>query len=265
MGRYDRIDMDNVFYADLEDAGERIKIKDAVDVIKDTALEVIKGGNQSEIAEVVDNVSNFCPQALIEATEYYGCGNHYKGQFWFHYLSACQDVYSACRDCIWEVRRALGYGPSAASAKLKLEKALVEVEWIDYLRMRDIGKHEKKYISDQAERVNKQIAEVKKLDPSYTHEQAVAQRSGCYVATAVYGSYDCPQVWTLRRYRDDTLAKSGLGRAFIHLYYAVSPTLVKWFGETVWFQKLFRSSLNCMVERLQKKGVADTPYEDRDW
>ena len=33
---------------------------------------------------------------------------------------------------------------------------------------------------------------------------------GCYVATAVYGSYDCPQVWTLRRYRDDILAKNCL-------------------------------------------------------
>ncbi|NLX93020.1 MAG: hypothetical protein GXZ02_03995, partial [Clostridiales bacterium] len=39
---------------------------------------------------------------------------------------------------------------------------------------------------------------------------------GCYVATAVYGSYDCPQVWTLRRYRDYTLAETWYGRAFIH-------------------------------------------------
>ena len=28
--------------------------------------------------------------------------------------------------------------------------------------------------------------------------------SGCYIATCVYGSYDCPQVQTLRRFRDDT-------------------------------------------------------------
>lgn len=27
-------------------------------------------------------------------------------------------------------------------------------------------------------------------------------RKGCYVATCVYGSYDCPEVWTLRRFRD---------------------------------------------------------------
>lgn len=30
---------------------------------------------------------------------------------------------------------------------------------------------------------------------------------GCYVATAVYHSYNCPQVWTLRRFRDGVLAE----------------------------------------------------------
>ena len=64
---------------------------------------------------------------------------------------------------------------------------------------------------------------------------------GCYIATAVYGSYDCPQVWTLRRFRDHTLAASWYGRTFLHAYYAVSPTLVKWFGRTAWFQKLWRA------------------------
>ena len=71
-------------------------------------------------------------------------------------------------------------------------------------------------------------------------EAAAAKKSGCYVATAVYGSYDCPQVWTLRRFRDNTLAESWYGRAFNRTYYAVSPTLVRWFGETKWFQRLWR-------------------------
>lgn len=88
---------------------------------------------------------------------------------------------------------------------------------------------------------------------------------GCYVATAVYGSYDCPQVWTLRRYRDDTLAQSWYGRAFIHTYYAISPTLVKYFGQTKWFKKLWRGKLDRMVSELNKKGVQDTPYRDREW
>ena len=88
---------------------------------------------------------------------------------------------------------------------------------------------------------------------------------GCYVATAVYGSYDCPQVWTLRRYRDYTLAETWYGRAFIHTYYAISPTLVKWFGHTEWFKKMWKGKLDRMVANLKAEGVKDTPYEDRSW
>lgn len=88
---------------------------------------------------------------------------------------------------------------------------------------------------------------------------------GCYVATAVYGSYDCPQVWTLRRYRDFTLAETWYGRAFIRTYYAISPTLVKWFGHTEWFKKMWKGRLDRMVSDLNAEGVKDTPYEDRNW
>lgn len=88
---------------------------------------------------------------------------------------------------------------------------------------------------------------------------------GCYVATAVYGSYDCPEVWTLRRFRDFTLAKSFFGRLFIRTYYAISPTLVKWFGETKWFKNLWKPTLDKMVTRLNEKGVENTPYDDIVW
>lgn len=91
------------------------------------------------------------------------------------------------------------------------------------------------------------------------------QTSGCYVATAVYGSYDCPQVWTLRRYRDQDLASTWYGRAFIHTYYTISPILVKWFGGTAWFKKMWRGRLDRMVKNLQDKGYESTPYKDREW
>ena len=88
---------------------------------------------------------------------------------------------------------------------------------------------------------------------------------GCYVATAVYGSYDCPQVWTLRRYRDYTLAETWYGRAFIKTYYAISPTIVKWFGHTEWFRKMWKDKLDRMIANLNAEGVEDTPYEDKEW
>ncbi len=93
----------------------------------------------------------------------------------------------------------------------------------------------------------------------YTHGDS----QGCYVATCVYGSYDCPQVWTLRRFRDNTLAKTFCGRAFIRTYYAISPTLVKRFGETTWFKGFWRGVLDKMVSKLNSDGVEDTPYMDR--
>ncbi len=88
---------------------------------------------------------------------------------------------------------------------------------------------------------------------------------GCYVATCVYGSYDCPQVWTLRRYRDHTLAKNWYGRVFIRIYYAISPTLVKWFGHTNWFKKMCQTKLDNMIANLQAKGIEATPYKDTNW
>ena len=116
---------------------------------------------------------------------------------------------------------------------------------------------------EEALRIAKQIHE---KDPSFTIEEIEeAKKGGCYVATAVYGSYDCPQVWTLRRYRDYTLAESWYGRLFISCYYAISPTLVKWFGETQWFRKMWKPKLDNIVVRLNREGFADTPYQDKQW
>ena len=115
----------------------------------------------------------------------------------------------------------------------------------------------------------KQIQEVHK-DEAFIQElidkNATGKSTGgCYVATAVYGSYDCPQVWTLRRFRDYTLAETWYGRAFIRTYYAISPTLVKWFGHAEWFKKMWKGKLDRMVANLNIEGVEDTPYEDRNW
>lgn len=124
--------------------------------------------------------------------------------------------------------------------------------------------------------------QIERLDPSFvrptlpsvsiptsvsrsTNYSSQASSDGCYVATAIYGSYDCPEVWTLRRYRDYELAKTWYGRAFIHTYYAISPTIVKCFGTTNWFKKMWSGKLNKMVKNLQDKGFESTPYEDIDW
>ena len=86
---------------------------------------------------------------------------------------------------------------------------------------------------------------------------------GCYVATCIYGSYDCPEVWTLRRFRDDTLQHKWLGKKFIRTYYRISPKIVKWFGSTVWFNRLTKPIIEKLVNKLQSNGVESSPYYDR--
>ena len=125
----------------------------------------------------------------------------------------------------------------------------------------------KMYNRDFATRKIAELQElVKQTKPSYVALELPSSSSGgCYIATAVYGSYDCPEVWTLRRYRDYKLAKTIYGRAFIKIYYAISPILVKYFGDTKLFKKLWKKRLDVMVHTLQLDGFESTPYRDSDW
>jgi len=78
----------------------------------------------------------------------------------------------------------------------------------------------------------------------------------CYVATCVYGSYDCPEVRVLRRFRDSKLLQSWFGRQLVRVYYATSPKIVKWFGNKVWFNKLWKPIFDKIIVRLLKNGIA---------
>ena len=87
----------------------------------------------------------------------------------------------------------------------------------------------------------------------------------CYIATAIYGSYDCPQVWTLRRYRDVRLASSLFGRCFIHIYYTISPILVQCLGKNDFIINNWKRILDRIVKHLNDNGVSNLPYNDKKW
>ncbi|GAA2131783.1 tetratricopeptide repeat protein [Nocardioides bigeumensis] len=78
------------------------------------------------------------------------------------------------------------------------------------------------------------------------------KQGGCYIATAVYGSYDAPPVVTLRRLRDERLARSVCGRAFIRFYYAVSPPLAKYFEQATRLNGVSRLLLDAAVQRIDE-------------
>jgi hypothetical protein len=71
--------------------------------------------------------------------------------------------------------------------------------------------------------------------------------SGCFVATAAHGDYDAPEVYELRRLRDQYLQTTGTGRAFISWYYEDGPTAATWIAERPWARSTARAALAAPV------------------
>ena len=88
------------------------------------------------------------------------------------------------------------------------------------------------------------------------------KRKGCYIATAVYGSYNAPETCTLRRFRDRFLDKFFLGRLFIKTYYSISPRLVEKYGGNTRLTSFCRKILDRFVAFLNNKGYSSDEYTD---
>jgi len=90
--------------------------------------------------------------------------------------------------------------------------------------------------------------------PATVRAEARAPRTqksdGCYIATAVYGSYDAPSVVTLRRFRDQRLAKSMVGRALVRTYYLMSPAAAKYLVRIPLLSAVVRRLLDRLVKKL---------------
>lgn len=110
------------------------------------------------------------------------------------------------------------------------------------------------------DKFHKQGDSYKNLTGGYTTR---GSSQGCYIATCVYGSYDCPEVWILRRWRDQYLKKRLWGRGFIRAYYAISPWIVRKIGGCSWFRKGWRRILNRWTGSLAENGYENSPYMDQ--
>lgn len=83
------------------------------------------------------------------------------------------------------------------------------------------------------------------------------KKSGCFLATAVYGNEDSPEVEIFRRFRDEVLLSYSIGRRVISLYYRFSPYVAKLIGKSAFAKLVIRIVFLKPIIRLidARKGV----------
>lgn len=72
----------------------------------------------------------------------------------------------------------------------------------------------------------------------------------CFIATAVYGDPWCPEVRALRRFRDEKLLPSPVGKWFVGAYYKISPSIAEWLKSKPWLSGKIRMLLSLAVQRM---------------
>jgi hypothetical protein len=83
-------------------------------------------------------------------------------------------------------------------------------------------------------------------------QSSSSSNSGCFVATAVYGSYDHPAVQVLRFYRDEKLLFNPGGRVFVKFYYRIGPALAASIGRNQLTVSRVRQVLDWIVLKIKK-------------
>jgi len=68
-------------------------------------------------------------------------------------------------------------------------------------------------------------------------------KSGCFIATAVYGTPYAPEVIVLKEFRDNWLLGFPLGRAFVSCYYQISPPVAHQIAKNKYLKKITKSVL----------------------
>ena len=80
-------------------------------------------------------------------------------------------------------------------------------------------------------------------DEELTQNEFLSQISGCFIATAAYGTPMAEEIQILREFRDEYLLTNPLGQALVDFYYKVSPPIAEFITEHPSLKPIVRAGL----------------------
>lgn len=169
------------------------------------------------------------------------------------YLNVSSAVVSNALGMIIEVVNDAQSGLEYNRAKLLVLPSIVSdaVSAISLMDSLDMNSQTRRRFSENKATINSintQLDSVRRQIRSATSSSSSSGSSGCYIATMAYGDYDHPQVMELRKFRDEFLNKSVLGRIFISLYYKYSPLLVQRLKDKPKTNDIIRTLLDQLIK-----------------
>lgn len=171
-----------------EELGQLIELVSNINL--QITLHGIASMNQEKINELLNNI--FSNKNLMQIAAY--TDPLYKKKLVVQLLTLCESISSTY--AIPFLSRLKGITKNNYSLHLLIDQALRKIEAARHASYHNIRQ---------------------------TTSTVNTKSEGCYIATACYKDYNAPEVRVFRRYRDQVLANSSLGRWFISFYYRYSP------------------------------------------
>lgn len=116
------------------------------------------------------------------------------------------------------------------------------------------GKHEiAQYIEEKlGPPIEPSIEEKIDKEINNLENETKEDKSDCFVATAIYGSYDSFEVKKLQQWRDSFLSKYIIGKIFIQIYYRIGPSLATFVKTKSFLKNILKVVIDFIIKRIDK-------------
>ena len=159
------------------------------------------------------------------------CGKYFNGAFYrFDYKSWI------CPYCEWCLGKHKGYIDETGTRSRGKDPG----SWGEFIKRGLTGEYGSRHLRQE---------DIKKasLEDIDTNGQ-----SGCFIATAVYGTLFASEINILRRWRDKSLLQKKGGKLFVKIYYRVSPPIAKYISKSEKRRWMTRLILKPIIKILKK-------------